>query len=233
MRRVRYNLGPMCFSAEASFAGAAVIGVTGVATLALVRRPRELVFASLPLAFAIHQALEGVTWLELDGRPDAVISGWGVHLWVLYAWALLPTWVPVGVYLIEPSERRRRQMVPLVAVGALLTLFMLTQATQPGIEVCVVDSNLDYKLPFHPGWLLAIPYVLATCLVPSMSTKRFVRIFGIGNFVAMSAAAIIKAADYSSIWCTFAAFLSLIIFGHYLDETRSRRRSPDPDPAPV
>ncbi len=40
--------------------------------------------------------------------------------------------------------------------------------------------------------------------------------FGIGNFLAMTAAAIITAKDRSSIWCTFAAFLSLIIVAHYV-----------------
>lgn len=210
----------MCFSAEASFTGAAVIGAAGVGTLALVRKPRELPFAALPLLFAAHQALEGITWLELDGRDEAVLTGWGVHLWVFYAWAFLPLYVSWAVWLIEPDARRRRQMVPLVAIGGALSLFMLTQAFQSGISVRVVDHNLDYQLPFSPGWLLAIPYVAATCLTPAICTRLWVRVFGIGNFVAMSAAAIIEAKDYSSLWCTFAAFLSLVIFVHYVQIRR-------------
>jgi len=148
-----------------------------------------------------------------------------VHLWVLYAWALLPTWVPVAVWLIEPDARRRRMMVPLMAIGIALTAFMLTQAFQSGIEVRVVASNLDYVLPFSPGWLLAFPYVAATCLTPAISTQRWIRIFGIGNFIAMSAAAIIKAEAYSSLWCTFAAFLSLIILAHYVHQRSERVRA--------
>jgi hypothetical protein len=215
----------MCFSAEASFAGAAVIGAAGVASLALCRRPREIPFAALPFAFGLHQALEGVTWLELNDAPGAVLTGWGVHLWVLYAWALLPTWVPVAVWLIEPEGPRRRMMVPLMAIGVALSAFMLTQAFQSGIEVRVVSGNLDYVLPFSPGWLLAVPYVAATCLTPTLSTLRWIRVFGIGNFVAMSAAAIIKAQAYSSLWCTFAAFLSLIILAHYLQQRGERQRA--------
>ncbi|MGZ4692584.1 MAG: DUF6629 family protein [Acidimicrobiales bacterium] len=215
----------MCFSAQASFAGAAVIGAAGIASLALCKRPREIPFAALPFAFGVHQALEGVTWFELDDAPGAVLTGWGVHLWVLYAWALLPTWVPVAVWLIEPEGPRRRMMVPLMAIGISLTAFMLTQAFQTGIEVRVVASNLDYVLPFSPGWLLAFPYVASTCLTPAISTQRWIRVFGIGNFIAMSAAAIIKAQAYSSLWCTFAAFLSLIILAHYLHERGERMRA--------
>ncbi|WP_424324591.1 DUF6629 family protein, partial [Gordonia sp. (in: high G+C Gram-positive bacteria)] len=70
----------MCFSATASFVGAGVITAAGVATLALVRDVRQLPFASLPLLFGIHQALEGWTWLELGDREGATLSGPGVHM---------------------------------------------------------------------------------------------------------------------------------------------------------
>jgi hypothetical protein len=221
----------MCFSAEASFTGAAVIATAGVASLALCRRPREIPFAALPLAFGVHQALEGVTWLELNDAPAAVLSGWGVHLWVFFAWSLLPTWVPVSVWLIEPEGRRRHQMVPLMMIGMAVSCYMATQAFQSGIDVRVVAGSLDYQLPFSTGWYLAIPYVAATCLTPAMSTQRWVRIFGIGNFLAMVTAAIIKAQAYSSIWCTLAAFLSLIILAHYLHERGERIRNAPPIPA--
>ena len=49
--------------------------------------------------------------------------------------------------------------------------------------------------------------------------------FGIGNFIAMAAAAIIKAQAYSSLWCTFAACLSLIILAHYLHQRALRREA--------
>ena len=222
----------MCFSAEASFAGAAVVGACGIGSLALVRDKREIPFAALPFAFGIHQALEGFTWLDLRGLPDASLNGWAVHLWVLFAWALLPTWVPLAVWLIEPDPRRKRVMLGLLAVGVGLTAFMLTQAFQPSIEVRVIADNLDYVLPFSASWALALPYVAATCLTPAISTRPYVMVFGIGNFLAMSAAAVIKAADYSSIWCTFAAFLSIIIFAHMFTEWR-RTRPGAGDPRPV
>jgi hypothetical protein len=216
----------MCFSAEASFAGAAVVGVCGIGSLALVRDKREILFAALPLGFGIHQALEGFTWLDLRGLPDGSLNGWAVHLWVLFAWALLPTWVSLAVWLLEPDPKRRRVMAPLVVIGVVLTVFMLTQAFQPGIEVRVIADNLDYVLPFSASWALALPYVAATCLTPTLCTKPYVMVFGIGNFIAMSAAALLKAADYSSIWCTFAAFLSIIIFAHMLSEWRAHRAGP-------
>jgi hypothetical protein len=221
----------MCFSATASFAGAAVITGAGVAALTMVDDKRQIPFAALPLAFGVHQALEGVTWLELDGATDAALTGWGTHLWVLFAWAILPLYVPWAVWLMEPDTRRRRWLLAPLAVGAVLFVVMLIQALQPEIQVSVVAHNLDYQLglPF-PAWVLAAPYVFATCIGPAMSSYRWVVAFGIANFIAMSLAAVIEARDYSSLWCTFAAFLSLMIVGHFWSQRRHRTVDPGGSP---
>ncbi|WP_424323575.1 DUF6629 family protein [Gordonia sp. (in: high G+C Gram-positive bacteria)] len=213
----------MCFSATASFVGAGVITAAGVATLALVRDVRQLPFASLPLLFGIHQALEGWTWLELGDREGATLSGPGVHMWVMFAWAVLPVLVPWSVWLMEKDPRRRRLLLAPVVVGGLLGVYMLYLATQSGIGVTVVDHSLDYELgvPFSSA-LLAVPYVFATCVAPAMSSFPFVIAMGVGNFIAMTAAAIMNVSGYSSIWCTFAAFLSLIVFAHFANEKYKR-----------
>ena len=57
----------MCFSAVANFVGSGVLGTIGVVTLTRVKHRRELLFASLPTLFAIHQFIEGFVWLGLDG----------------------------------------------------------------------------------------------------------------------------------------------------------------------
>ncbi|MCK0440693.1 hypothetical protein MUG78_14835 [Gordonia alkaliphila] len=184
-----------------------------------------------------HQALEGWTWLELDGSTDAALSGPGVHMWVMFAWAILPIFIPWSVWLMETDPRRRRWLWAPMVVGGILAVYMAYLAVQPTIEVKVIDSNLDYLLgvPFSAA-LLAVPYVFATCFAPMMSSARWVIALGVGNLIAMSIAAIIKAADYSSIWCTLAAFLSLIVFGHFVSQARGRKNkapAPTPEPQPV
>ena len=223
----------MCFSAEASFTGAVVIGAWGIATLPLVKSVRELPYALLPLAFALHQVLEGITWLDLDGSTSAVLSGWGPQYWILFAWALLPTWVPLAVWLIEPLGAKRRQLLPFLVIGVLLSLFMAVEVVRFGVDVSVLDHSLAYELPFTPAWILAFPYVMVTCLAPFLSSWRYVRWFGLGNFCAMSAAAVIQAAAYSSVWCTLAAFLSFLIFWHFWTtrEVRETALSAHPIPA--
>ena len=107
----------MCFTATASFVASGVLGVVGVATLTQVKHRRELLFASLPVLFSVHQAIEGVVWLGLDGTlPPAVAHAAGAGF-VLYAQGLIPFVIPLSVLLFEPTKARRRRMLPFVGAG--------------------------------------------------------------------------------------------------------------------
>ena len=75
----------MCFSASASFSAAALLLGIGALTLRsalATRQPRALLFAAIPILFAIQQLIEGVIWLtftdELDDnaedRSQALVS---------------------------------------------------------------------------------------------------------------------------------------------------------------
>ena len=59
----------MCFSATANFVGSGALGAAGTVTLSRVKHRRELLFASLPLLFAIHQFIERI---QHECGPHAV-----------------------------------------------------------------------------------------------------------------------------------------------------------------
>lgn len=223
----------MCFNAEASFLGAAVAGGVGVAALTQVRQRRELLWAALPLAFAAHQLLEGLTWLAVDGRPRANLDGLSVRLWVLYAWALLPLWVPLGARALEPDERRRRWMLPFVVLGAADLAYMGFLALQPTVQVVVTDGDLDYLLPVDHGAFMLTPYVVTTCVTPLLSSYRWVRAFAAANLVALSASTVLEAKDFTSVWCLFAAVLSFLVLVHLRAQRRLELGAPAGAAAPA
>ena len=107
----------MCFSATANFVGSGVLGVAGVVTLAKVKHRRELLFAALPLLFAIHQFIEGFVWLGLDGTLSPTVTHNMGAAYMLYAQGLLPFLLPLGVLFFEPDGRSRRRMLPFLVIG--------------------------------------------------------------------------------------------------------------------
>src|SRR5271156_3414209 len=105
---------PMCFSSVANFVGSTALGAVGVVTLSKVKHRREVLFASLPILFAVHQFIEGFVWLGLDGILSKQVAHDMGAAFMLYAQGLLPFLLPLSVFLFEPTRKARRSMLPFV-----------------------------------------------------------------------------------------------------------------------
>jgi hypothetical protein len=96
----------LCFSAEASFASAAVLVPAGIycARSALVKDVRWLPLSMLPIMAGLQQGCEGLVWLGL-GRsdPDAVQAA--ALLFLFFAVCFWPFWIPFSVVCVAPEKR--------------------------------------------------------------------------------------------------------------------------------
>ena len=214
----------MCFSPEADFTAAAVIGVVGVATLRLVREPRDLLIAALPLLFALHQLVEGFVWLGLRGNVSSGLGDAARDVYVVYAHAALPVIVPLGLYFIEPSARHRRWMLPFVVLGALLGLYLLWQVTQFPVHAEAHARCIAYATHTPLGVPSAIAYVIVTCGPALLSSRRYLRWFGLANLIGVGITVGLRQTEFTSVWCVYAALVSILIYEHF---RRERRRDAD------
>ncbi|MGA8619472.1 MAG: DUF6629 family protein [Candidatus Sulfotelmatobacter sp.] len=116
----------MCFSATANFVGSGVLGAVGVVTLTRVKHRRELLFAALPVLFAVHQFIEGFVWLGLDGILSPSVAHDMGAAFMLYAQGLLPFSLPLSVFLFEPNAKSRSRMLRArdIRVGTCAVLFL-------------------------------------------------------------------------------------------------------------
>ena len=105
----------MCRSPEADLAAAVVVGTIGVATLRLVRSPRELLVGLLPLLFAIHQFTDAFVWLGLRGQVSPGLGHAARDAYVIHAFALLPIIAPLGFLRRERATEHAGGRVTLVA----------------------------------------------------------------------------------------------------------------------
>ena len=167
----------MCFDATASISSGLAIGAVGVATMPLVREPRERPFAALVFVFGVHQLLEGMVWLRLDDGHSATIHDPAVAAWLLIAWTLLPVWVPLAVARFEPDAARRRAMHGLAVLGGLVGVGLFVVGWSNSTAVTIDQHHLVYSLGLSP-WIAGVPYVAATCGALLLSSHRFVRRFG-------------------------------------------------------
>src|ERR1700691_664206 len=108
----------MCFSATANFVGSGVLGAVGVVTLTRVKHRREVLFAALPVLFAVHQFIEGFVWLGLDGTLSPAVTHDMAEAYMLYAQGILPLLLPLSVLLFEPRGKGRKRIWPFLVLGA-------------------------------------------------------------------------------------------------------------------
>src|SRR5271156_5312258 len=151
----------MCFSATANFVGSTALGAVGVVTLTRVKHRRELLFASLPLLFAIHQFIEGFVWLGLDGILSPTMTHNMGAAFMLYAQGLLPLLLPLSVLLFEPDGKSRRRMLPFLAIGVGTTLYILWELTAYPTQVYVIGNSIVYNDQRTKSTALAVLYVIA------------------------------------------------------------------------
>ena len=205
----------MCFSATVNFAGSAALGASGVATLARVKHRRELLFAAMPLLFAIHQFIEGFVWLGLDGILSPAVAHNMGAAFMLYAQGLLPFLAPLSVLLFEPNERSRRRMLPFVVLGGAVTLYVLWALTAFPLQLYIERNSIVYMNQATNNTLVALLYIVVTCGALFFSQIRMMVAFGAANFAILLIVMVVKRYAFTSVWCAYAAVASAIILAYF------------------
>jgi hypothetical protein len=212
----------MCFSATANFVGSGVLGTVGALTLTKVKHRRELLFASLPMLFAIHQLTEGFVWLGLDGILSPAVTHAMAAAFMLYAQGLLPFLIPLSVLLFEPNGNSRKRMVPFLVIGTGTTLYILWALTAYPFEVHVRANSLVYTNPATNNMAVAVLYVIATCGSLFFSKVKDMVIFGAANLIILLAVMAVKRYAFTSLWCAYAAVASVIILAYFWKSIKLR-----------
>jgi hypothetical protein len=212
----------VCFSAAANFVGSAVLGGVGVVTLTRVKHRRELLFATLPTLFAVHQFIEGFVWLGLDGVLSPKVAHNMGAAFMLYAQGLLPFLLPLSVTLFEPTAKRRRRMLPFLVIGGGTTLYILWALTAFSLQVFVKGDSIVYLNPATNYTAVGVLYVIATCGSLFFSEVTGMVLFGAANLVILLTVMAVKRYAFTSLWCAYAAVASVIILAYFWKSHKHR-----------
>lgn len=212
----------MCFSAAANFIGSGVLATVGAITLTKVKHRRELLFASLPMLFAIHQFIEGFVWLGLDGTLSPQLTHNMGAAFMLYAQGLLPFLLPLSVLLFEPNAKSRGRMWPFLVVGTLTALFILWALTAYPLQLFVTGNSIVYINQATNNTFVAVLYVIATCGSLLFSKIKDMVLFGIVNMAILLVVMAVKRYAFTSLWCAYAAVASVIILAYFWKSSGER-----------
>jgi len=205
----------MCFSAPVSFAASAFAASAGVLALRAAVRPQEKPFAGVPMLFALQQFTEGCLWLLLPHAEAAGLTHGLTQIYAFFIGIVWPLMIPLGVLLIEPGILRRRLMMAVLAIGVMVAGATLVILVRYGVGVQVVNHCLVYTNPFGGGWLIRSAYVLATCAAWFVSSHKSVRWIGAAMVMGFGVAFTFYRLNWPSVWCFFAAIVSVLIYVHF------------------
>jgi hypothetical protein len=203
----------MCFSASASFIAGTSLCVVGVATLKRTEARTELPFAMIPLLFGIQQLTEGVIWLTFS-HDAPLLKRTMTYLYSIFSHVLWPIYVPFAMGVMEAVRWRKKAIFAFEAAGVAVGLYLLYFIVTSPVVAEVVGSHIVYVSPHFYLIPMIVFYLAATCVSCFFSSHGFVRLFGILALVSYVTAYLIHVMALVSIWCFFAAILSLLIYLH-------------------
>lgn len=203
----------MCFSATASFVAGTTLSAIGVATLTNVRRRNEIPFALIPLLFGIQQLIEGVIWLTFT-RDAPLLRQTMTYAYSGFSHVLWPIFIPLALGVLERERWRRRVLGVFGMAGLAVGLYLLYFLVTAPVVARVVSRHIVYESPhFYILPVMAL-YLAATCVSAFFSSHPFVRLFGVLALLSFAAAWAIYAHALVSVWCFFAAGLSILLYVH-------------------
>jgi hypothetical protein len=197
----------VCWSSSADFAAGSVVVGVGLAGLLLARERRDVPLAVLPILLGSHQLIESRIWSESTGR-GSVIRGPAVTAWTIIAFVVLPVFVPV-VLLI--AERQRRRVQYLAAAIGLPVAVVMGFAVANGRSAIDRGHVMDYGVGVPHLTVVLAGYLIATCLPFLASPESTMRELGVALIVGAAAATAIDRMAFASVWCAFAAIVSVLI----------------------
>ena len=204
----------MCFSATASFTAGALLFGIGVLTLKSANQPRELPFAAIPLLFAIQQLIEGVIWLTFS-KEAPLLNAVLTHVYSFFSHVLWPVYLPVAVLMIELPGPRRRSLIALAAAGTAVSAYLLYVLLAFPVVSRPTGQHVEYDSPHFYAAAVMTLYLVSTTVSPLLSTHRAVKVFGALALLSFGAAYYFYATWFISVWCFFAALLSIVIYLHF------------------
>ncbi len=230
----------MCFSAEVSFASAAVLIPAGTFAMRnAYRKDRRYVpFATLPLLFGLQQFFEGLVWISGRWSEPDWVQRFSLA-YMFFSWLAWPVWVPYSTYFLEPCRRRQIHLLFAILGGMIGALQYVPYFAHDGwLVTAFLDRAISYQgthllefiVPREFTYAVYLFVIIAPLVISSVKEAN---IFGyLVTFVVLVTFAFFQFA-YISVFCFGGAIMSLYIV-NVTNRIGSRRAQPieacEPEP---
>ena len=123
-------------------------------------------------------------------------------------------YVPLAVGILEAVRWRKRAIFAFGVAGVAVALYLLYFIVTRPVVAELVGRNIVYASPHFYLIPVLTLYLAATCVSCFFSSHGFVKLFGVLMLLSFTATYLFYSLALVSVWCFFAAVLSLLIYIH-------------------
>jgi hypothetical protein len=203
----------MCFSANASFASSALLSIIGVSGISRTIKRPEMMLASVPLLFSIQQFSEGVLWTELAKPGVSTREQVVTYVFIIFGQVVWPIWLPLATILIEGNAFRKKWIWFTLGIGILMSIYLLGLTIHHNFSPVVLSHHIHYNLEY-PKIVSQLEYIyfIPTVVPLFLSSHHKIHLLGFLLLLGYATSYIFYNENIFSVWCFFAAAISLYIF---------------------
>ena len=206
----------MCFSAGASFGAAAVLSLAGAGAVAGAQTKAQSLFAAIPFIFSLQQVMEGILWLA---QKNEELQTWGTlftYAFLVFALVLWPVYIPFTIWLLEKEKKRKKILSVLLLIGSAVSACLIAVLFIYPVHILTTHNHIHFSFDFPQWnenfiWLASLLYFMATIAAPFFSGIKRMKWLGMGFLAAYLFSLVFFKGYLISMWCYFAAVLSLVI----------------------
>lgn len=207
----------MCFSASASFGTSIVLGCIGTAAIKKSGNSPQRLFAIIPLLFSVQQFAEGLIWLSLMNNVYSSVQTPAVYFFIFFAYAIWPIYIPLAFLIMETNTPRKRILWILLIVGIIEIIYTIVCLLLYSVQASISNHHIVYTFNYPPAlsdlvFLRDGIYFIATLPAAFISSHKGAWIFGVMLIASYVISKIFFREAVVSVWCYFAAALSIIVF---------------------
>lgn len=203
----------MCFSATASFGAAAVLGTIGVVSVRKASGPSHIPFALVPVLFSLQQLSEGILWLSLS--HDHLLS-WkepATYFFLFFAQFLWTWWIPWSLYKMELDSLRKKLLYITFFLGLCCSAILGYRLYLYGVYAGIEHHHIRYDIGTTQSLMITSSalYVISILVPFFISSTARIKVPGILLVVSILATRFFYKNYFISVWCFFAALLSVSV----------------------
>jgi hypothetical protein len=203
----------MCFSATASFTSSAILCGAGLIAYRQVKSQKYLPFALIPFFFSVQQFAEGLVWMSFNYHGLLHWRMPAAFIYLLTAQFFWPIFFPFSIWKMEESGVRKKILFGILLIGVGIGFYLGYRVSSFPFSISESKRHLIYITTSKNHGVLnsGLLYGIATLIPAFISSLRGMVAFGSFIVTSLALSLLFFPDAVLSIWCYFAAILSMII----------------------